>query len=100
MKRSPMKRRPRPSTPAERAWYAKVHRIENCVLCGRYGIQVAHRNEGAGMGRKVAAEGNCAALCPICHYYIDDGPAVELSERRALMNKAINETNFLLEMMG
>lgn len=51
------------------------------------------------MGRKVAAEGNCAALCPICHYYIDDGPAAELSERRELMNKAVDETNFLLEMM-
>ena len=34
-------------------WLAAVRSIESCVLCGRYGVQAAHRNEGKGMARKV-----------------------------------------------
>lgn len=31
-------------------WLAAVGQIEQCVLCGRWGTQVAHRNELKGMG--------------------------------------------------
>lgn len=33
-------------------WLASVGQIEQCVLCGRWGTQVAHMNEGKGMGMK------------------------------------------------
>lgn len=33
-------------------WLAAVGQIEQCVLCGRWGTQVAHRNELKGMGLK------------------------------------------------
>ena len=99
MKRSQIKRKPRPSSAEERAWYAKVHQIENCVLCGRYGIQVAHRNEGAGMGQKAGFH-ETAALCQVCHYAIDDGSKMPREQRRALMDEAIEKTKFLLELLG
>lgn len=34
-------------------WLQAVRDIEFCVLCGRYGVQAAHRNEGKGVGIKV-----------------------------------------------
>lgn len=35
-----------------RKWLAAVAQIEQCVLCGAWGTQVAHRNEGKGTGLK------------------------------------------------
>lgn len=99
MKRSPMKRRPRPSTPEERAWYKRIHdEIPACVLCGRYGIQVAHRN-GAGMALK-ADYHDTAALCPTCHHECDNGNTLTLDERRRLMDQAIEKTHRLLDIGG
>ena len=69
-------------------WLNAVSQIECCVLCGSYGIQVAHRNEGKGMGQKVD---DCltAAICPQCHHEIDNGNLLSREERRARMDRAI-----------
>jgi hypothetical protein len=37
---------------SQQKWLAAVGQIERCVLCGAWGTQVAHRNEGKGMGLK------------------------------------------------
>ncbi|ECE6270470.1 hypothetical protein LHS21_000548 [Salmonella enterica subsp. enterica serovar Newport] len=80
-------------------WLAAVGQIEHCVLCGRWGTQVAHRNELKGMGVKTD---DCAtaALCPECHYEIDNGCHLEKEERRRLMNKAIVLTVIELARRG
>lgn len=95
MKRSRIKRKPRPYTREERAWYARVASIRQCVLCGRHGVQVAHANEGKGMGIK-AHYSRTAALCPTCHHEIDNGSGLSRMERRELMDTAIQRTRMLL----
>lgn len=69
-------------------WLQAVMDIEFCVLCGRYGVQAAHRNEGKGVGIKVD---DCltAALCVDCHSRIDNGRDMSREERRAEMDRAI-----------
>ena len=69
-------------------WLAAVGQIERCVLCGAWGTQVAHRNEGKGMGLKTD---DCAtaALCVCCHDSIDNGNKLNREERRQLMDRAI-----------
>lgn len=69
-------------------WLAAVGSIEQCVLCGAWGTQVAHRNEGKGMGQKVD-DSATAALCPSCHHDIDNGNQLSRDERRQLMDRAI-----------
>lgn len=69
-------------------WLAAVAQIECCVLCGRYGTQVAHRNEGKGVGLKVD-DSLTAALCPQCHHNIDNGGSMSRIERRQEMDRAI-----------
>ncbi|MEI9746741.1 DUF1364 domain-containing protein [Moellerella wisconsensis] len=69
-------------------WLKAVAQIECCVLCGRYGIQVAHRNEDKGMGLKVD-DSLTAALCQHCHHEIDNGSKLSRIERRQLMDRAI-----------
>lgn len=76
------------SSAADKRWFAAVASIETCALCGQYGVQVAHRNEGRGMGQKSAAY-MTAALCPECHHAIDNGRDMPQAERRALMDRAI-----------
>ncbi|WP_417329187.1 hypothetical protein [Halomonas cupida] len=71
-----------------RQWLANVHQLDQCVLCGAWGIQAAHRNEGRGMGQK-ASDCLCAALCPTCHHEIDNGKHLTKDERRARMDRAI-----------
>ena len=71
-----------------RKWLAAVGSLETCVLCGRHGVQVAHRNEGKGMGMKVG-DHLCAALCPQCHFETDSGKGLTRPERRAQMDRAI-----------
>lgn len=82
-----------------RAWLAAVHQIENCVLCGAYGVQAAHRNQGKGMSQKTD---DCltAALCPACHHEIDNGIRLSREERRALLDKAVCDTIAQLARMG
>nr|WP_228005921.1 hypothetical protein [Xenorhabdus sp. BG5] len=67
---------------------AAVGQIECCVRCGKYGIQVAHRNEGKGMGLKVD-DSLTAALCPECHHAIDNGLDMSRDERRQEMDRSI-----------
>ncbi|MEN6629837.1 MAG: hypothetical protein ABFC42_09345 [Sulfuricella sp.] len=69
-------------------WLQAVRELECCVLCGSYGVQAAHRNEGKGAGMKTS---DCltAALCPECHSAIDQGKAMTREEKRALMDRAI-----------
>lgn len=69
-------------------WLAAVGQIEQCVLCGNWGIQVAHRNESKGMGM-TADDRATAALCVECHHEIDNGKALSRDERRQLMDRAI-----------
>ena len=73
---------------ADKRWFAAVASLETCSLCGKWGVQVAHRNEGRGMGQKSAAY-MTAALCPECHAEIDNGRDMPQSERRAQMDRAI-----------
>lgn len=67
-------------------WLAAVGQIEQCVLCGAWGVQVAHRNEGKGMKTDDCAS---AALCIGCHHEIDNGNKLTRDERRQLMDRAI-----------
>lgn len=84
---------------ADRAWCKAVHSLETCSLCGKYGVQWAHRNEGRGMGQKSAAH-MTAALCPECHVAIDNGRDLPQSERRAQMDRAIVLTHSRLIEAG
>ena len=79
-----------------RQWMAAVASIGACVLCGKHGVQVAHRNEGKAKGRKTD---DCltAALCPECHIEIDSGKRLDRDQRRAMMDRAIVLT--LLELV-
>lgn len=76
------------NTYRNKKWLAAVGQIEQCVLCGKWGIQVAHRNELKGMGMKTD---DCAtaALCVECHHEIDNGKTLSRDERRQLMDRAI-----------
>ena len=69
-------------------WLQAVREIDCCVLCGRYGVQAAHRNEGKGIGLKVD-DSLTAALCPSCHERIDNGKDLSREERRSEMDRAI-----------
>ena len=69
-------------------WLQAVREIDCCVLCGRYGVQAAHRNEGKGIGMKVD-DSLTAALCPDCHTRIDNGRDLSREHRRAEMDRAI-----------
>ncbi|MGC0154826.1 hypothetical protein ACPRNU_20405 [Chromobacterium vaccinii] len=69
-------------------WLAAVGSLKFCVLCGAYGVQVAHRDEGKGMGMK-SPDALTAALCPACHHELGNGNKLTREERRAEMNRAI-----------
>lgn len=82
-----------------RKWLAAVGQIECCVLCNRYGIQVAHRNEGKGMSQKTD-DSLTAALCLQCHDEIDNARHLSRDERRARMDQAIVLTLQALTRLG
>lgn len=69
-------------------WLDAVRSIECCVLCGKCGVQAAHRNELKGIGIK-ADDCLTAALCDECHHEIDNGKNMGKLERRSEMDKAI-----------
>lgn len=87
------------TTAADRKWFAAVAGLETCSLCGAYGVQVAHSNRMRGMGQKAQAH-NTAALCPACHFAIDNGRDMSQAERRALMDRAIVNTHDALARAG
>lgn len=80
-------------------WLSAVHKIENCVLCGAYGIQAAHINEGKGMSQKTD---DCltAAICQSCHHELDNGKKYTRDERREILRKAVLDTIAQLARMG
>ena len=87
------------SSAQDRRWFAAVASLESCVLCGKYGVQVAHRNQGRGMGQKSAAH-MTAALCPECHHDCDNGKAWDQQTRRLMMANAIVLTHDALIRSG
>ncbi len=87
------------SDAVKRKWFEAVASIEDCVRCGRYGVQVAHRNQGKGMGMKTDPW-MTAALCPECHHEIDNGKDMDRGERRAEMDAAIVKTHHALILSG
>lgn len=86
-------------TPTERKWYSAVAGLESCVLCGVWGVQVSHSNQGRGMGQK-SPPWETAALCPKCHHEIDNGKELSQLERRALHDQAIRRTHSALAKAG
>lgn len=83
-----------------RAWLEAVAQIPYCVLCGSTeSLQVAHRNQGKGMGLKVP-DVLTARLCQSCHHEIDNGTYMPRAERRAAMDRAIVLTLEQLNKMG
>lgn len=82
-----------------RAWLAAVHELEQCVLCGAWEIQAAHRNEGKAMGLK-ADDCAVAALCLDCHTSIDQYRGMSREESRDRMNEAIVLTLIQLARRG
>lgn len=80
-------------------WLQAVRELECCVLCGRYGVQAAHRNEGKGVGIKVD-DSLTAALCVECHARIDNGKDMSRDERRSEMDRAIVLTLQMLTRNG
>jgi hypothetical protein len=78
-------------TTAASKWYAAVASLETCSLCRAYGVQVAHRNQGRGLGQKSAFH-LTAAICPPEHYAIDNGKDMTQEQRRAAWNAAYVDT--------
>lgn len=87
------------STANDRRWFAAVASLESCVLCRRFGVQVAHSNQDRGLGQKAPAH-LTAALCPECHTSIDSGKDMTQDERRLLMARAILLTHDALIRSG
>ena len=87
------------STAEEKRWFAAVASLESCVLCGAFGVQVAHSNRDRGMGQKAPPD-LTAALCPACHHEIDNGHLRDQAQRRALMDRAIVLTHARLIRAG
>jgi len=87
------------STAAAKRWFQAVAELETCVLCGHFGVQVAHENETRGMGQK-SSPWNTAALCPTCHYELDNGKRLSQADRRSAMRQAINRTHDRLIRAG
>lgn len=71
----------------ERQWFSAIASLETCALCGAFGVQVAHQNEGRGLGQK-SKPWQTAPLCPACHHEIDNGKNLSQDERRAQMRLA------------
>ncbi|EJS8537512.1 hypothetical protein NWH84_001214 [Salmonella enterica] len=76
-------------------WLAAVGQIEQCVLCGAWGTQVALKC----MGVKTD---DCAmaAICQECHHEIDNGSHLSREVRWCLMNRAIVLTVIKLVRCG
>ena len=89
---------PKRHSAEERCWFAAVASLEYCVLCGAYGVQVAHSNRDRGIGLK-SQPYFTAALCPKCHAEIDNGRDLSQADRRALMDYAIVKTHARLIQM-
>lgn len=87
------------SAAVERKWFEAVASIEHCVLCGAWGVQVSHSNQGRGMGQR-SPPWETAALCPEHHHEIDNGKNLDQSERRAMHDRSIVKTHSKLIESG
>lgn len=87
------------ATAEEKRWFEAVASLEYCVLCNRYGVQVAHSNQDRGMGQK-SPPCCTAAICPTCHGDIDNGSKLSQDERRRLLDRAIVLTHLALWQAG
>jgi hypothetical protein len=87
------------STAFEKRWFNAVASIDRCILCGANVYQIAHRNEGKGMGMKTPPW-MTAPICPDEHMAIDNGKDMTRDERRALMDRAIVLTHDALIRSG
>ena len=76
-------------------WKDAVRSLECCVVCGKWGVEVAHRDEFKGMGQKTH---DCwtAPLCSQCHFEIGNGKHMTRDERRKAMADAILDTIAIL----
>lgn len=77
-------------TTAQRKYWDFVGSL-SCQLCGAYGVQISHSNQRRGLGQK-SAWWDVAALCPQCHYEIDNGKNLSQWERRAQHDFAVCKT--------
>lgn len=68
-------------------------------MCGAYGVEAAHRNEGKGKALKVD-DSLTAALCRPCHRDIDQGMTMDRDERQRVMDEAILRTLIELTRRG
>lgn len=65
-----------------------------CVNCGAHGVQAAHANLqefGKGMGTK-ASDAAIMALCPACHYELDQGKTMTKAQRWDFQMECIAKT--------
>ena len=85
-----MRNNPNQKTYRSKKWLAAVGQIEQCVLCGSWGTQVAHRNDDCAT----------AAICVCCHDSIDNGSKLSRDERRQLMDRAIVLTVIQIARLG
>lgn len=83
----------------ELRWREAVLSLEYCVICGAYGVQWCHRNQGKGMGQKVTPDQTFAG-CPGCHAELDNGKIFNREERRAIIDAAIVKTHHRLYEAG
>ena len=80
------------NTRETRRWFEAVASLQTCALCNAWGVQVAHRDYGKGMGIKTDPW-ETAPLCPGCHRELTDGTQYTRAEKRALMDRAIVNTH-------
>jgi hypothetical protein len=83
----------------EQRWCDAVHSIEDCVLCGRHGVQWSHSNMLRGKSQK-SNPMSTAAICSVCHTEIDNGGDLTKIERRELHMRAIVLTHEALGERG
>lgn len=65
-----------------------------CQICGCHGTQASHSNQAAhGKGRGIkASDIYIAALCPSCHYEIDQGAKLSKADRLDMWTRAHHKT--------
>ena len=78
---------------------ARVRQIP-CVRCGKEGeSQAAHMNFGKSAGKK-ASDAATGALCPTCHFWLDQSGVMTKEERRAFEWEMVARTYIALVERG
>lgn len=90
---------PKPVTYRSEKHLARVRQIP-CVRCGKEGeSQAAHMNFGKSAGKK-ASDAATGALCPTCHFWLDQSGAMTKEERRAFEWEMVARTYIALVERG